>query len=145
MSVEQATFTEYEETRSQHVGATDVLGDACYDDDGRELMQSSNGNESYQVRGLRTMRPVSEPSYTVLSAGPASLYPAGFEGGEELVRSEERIRVLTEDEMALLQSFPEYYEFVGRNKTSLRRQIGNAVPPLLARRLAKEVGETLRV
>ena len=142
MSVEQATLFEYEEPQNGHVGAADVLGDACYDEDCRELMQSSNGNEAYQVRGLRTMRSVSEPAYTVLAAGPAAFYPPDFMGSEELERDDVRVRKFTEQEMALLQTFSKDYCFVGDTKTSLRRQIGNAVPPLLALRLAEAVAET---
>jgi site-specific DNA-cytosine methylase len=39
---------------------------------------------------------------------------------------------VTLDDLALLQSFPPGYPFVG-NKTSVSRQIGNAFPPLFAR------------
>ena len=43
---------------------------------------------------------------------------------------------------ARLQSFPDYFEFVG-SRTSQMNQIGNAVPPLLSRALAKSIIECL--
>jgi len=52
-------------------------------------------------------------------------------------------RTLTNREAARLQSFPDWYHFLGTDST-VRKQIGNAVPPLLgyavARHLAKYTG-----
>jgi DNA (cytosine-5)-methyltransferase 1 len=45
-------------------------------------------------------------------------------------------RALTPREAARLQSFPDRYEFFDKN---VQRQVGNAVPPLLARAVALEV------
>ncbi|MFC1687085.1 DNA (cytosine-5-)-methyltransferase [Patescibacteria group bacterium] len=47
-------------------------------------------------------------------------------------------RVISAREAARLQSFPDNYFFYG-SKTSLPKQIGNAVPPLLAYHIAKEI------
>ncbi|WP_428387321.1 DNA cytosine methyltransferase [Mucisphaera sp.] len=47
-------------------------------------------------------------------------------------------RPITHHEAALLQSFPENFKFIGR-KISVGVQIGNAVPPLLAHRIALHV------
>jgi len=44
-------------------------------------------------------------------------------------------RAISIREGATLQTFPETYEFHGRNLNQLARQIGNAVPPELARRI----------
>ena len=51
-------------------------------------------------------------------------------------------RVPTVRECARLQSFPDDFEFFG-NKTQQFRQVGNAVPPILAERLAIELKKYL--
>lgn len=52
-------------------------------------------------------------------------------------------RTITLREGARLQTFPDDFEFVG-TKVEVARQIGNAVPPLLAEAIAKEVLEILK-
>lgn len=51
-------------------------------------------------------------------------------------------RAITPREAARLQSFPDSFIFFG-NKTSICRQIGNAVPPLLAKAIAEEISKGL--
>lgn len=46
-------------------------------------------------------------------------------------------------EMKRLFTFPDSYELVGK-RTSIQAQLGNSVPPLLARRVAEEVYSTLQ-
>ena len=46
------------------------------------------------------------------------------------------VRRLTAAECAALQSFPQWFKFMG-SRTSQYKQIGNAVPPLLARRIGE--------
>lgn len=54
-----------------------------------------------------------------------------------------RRRRLTVREGARLQSFPDWFEFIG-SETDQFNQIGNAVPPLFARALAKQIMKYLR-
>lgn len=44
-------------------------------------------------------------------------------------------------EGALLQTFPEDFQFVG-NKVDIARQIGNAVPPLMAKYIGRSIIES---
>ncbi|AGW13793.1 putative DNA (cytosine-5-)-methyltransferase [Megalodesulfovibrio gigas DSM 1382 = ATCC 19364] len=51
----------------------------------------------------------------------------------------EEDRALSLREGACLQTFPKSYRFFGPSRNSVARQIGNAVPPLLARHIGKHL------
>jgi len=84
---------------------------------------------------------------------PRDLYPdkpartltcrnlAGATGDMQRVKLKDgRRRRLLHNEAARLQSFPDWYEFIG-NETQRYNQIGNAVPPLLAYQMALALKE----
>jgi DNA (cytosine-5)-methyltransferase 1 len=54
-----------------------------------------------------------------------------------------RRRRLIPREGAILQSFPDWFEFIGAEGSQFN-QIGNAVPPLMAKALALEVKKYLK-
>lgn len=54
----------------------------------------------------------------------------------------EQNRTLTPREGARIQSFPDWYQFVGQ-RGNVTKQIGNAVPPLLAMAMARKIEEVL--
>lgn len=49
-----------------------------------------------------------------------------------------QVRMLTAQERAIIQTFPAKYKFVG-SKTSVEQQIGNAVPPVLAKAIGTAI------
>ncbi len=94
------------------------------------------------VEGARSYRGhtgsrLDQPSKT-LKAGDH-----GVPGGENtLAISDGSVRYFTVRECACIQTFPEDYRFEG-SWTERMRQIGNAVPPLLAQTVAARLGDLL--
>lgn len=63
-------------------------------------------------------------------------------GGKPKSTSPEHLRRITVEEAAAIQTFPKEMKFIG-SQTSKYRQIGNAVPPLLAYHVANAVADAL--
>lgn len=76
-----------------------------------------------------------EPSTTII----AHLYK---DGNRFIHYDSKQARTITPREAARLQSFPDDYEFVG-SQTSTYQMIGNAVPPLLAKKLGIAIADFL--
>jgi len=74
------------------------------------------------------------PSWTVLAH-------IGMDGYMYIHPTEDR--TLSVREAARIQSFPDDFEFIG-NQQETYMQVGNAVPPLMAKRIAESVYESLK-
>jgi DNA (cytosine-5)-methyltransferase 1 len=98
----------------------------------RKSFAAGGGSRSTYYGRLRP----DAPSYTINTnfnrPGNGCHIHYDYEGGQH--------RVISQREAARLQSFPDYFVFYG-NRGSVNNQIGNAVPPLVAYQIAKQLGE----
>jgi len=74
-----------------------------------------------------------KPAYTVVAFGGGGTWSYHYERDRA---------VLTNRERARLQTFPDDFLFNG-NRSQIRAQIGEAVPPLFAKRLGAILAESL--
>lgn len=92
-------------------------------------VRDENGNHSYnrKITGLEGFKSIHEPTYTLCAAGPLKLYRINQNGDAQKVRD------LTIEECLTIQGFPPKYHFPQNiSKTSIFKQIGNAVSPPIA-------------
>lgn len=85
--------------------------------------------ERYRTQGWRDPYNAHQPARTVTcSGGEFNYHPSGKRG-------------FTTREFACLQTFPRDFEFSEKN---IRRQVGNAVPPVFAAAIYREITKSLR-
>lgn len=99
---------------------------------------SFSAGSPYELRGggvsqiHRRVHPL-KPSYTVVAFGG---------GGMAMYHYRRSRSALTNREKARLQTFPDAFSFTG-SYSSMKAEIGEAVPPLLAKRVAGALAQTL--
>jgi DNA (cytosine-5)-methyltransferase 1 len=98
----------------------------------RESYERGEGSRSTYYGRLQA----DAPAYTINTyfnrPGNGCHIHYDYDGGQH--------RLLSQREAARLQSFPDAFEFCG-GRASVNKQIGNAVPPLLAYQVARGLGE----
>ncbi len=130
-------FPEPTHNQSEWRTVRDALGDVASDMKPGMWLTSSQ-NERHQIMGRRPMPTVEQPAATLRGGTTPLLLPEGVDGEKALDVG----RRLTVREVALLQTFPENYEFCG-TKTEKLEQIGDAVPPQLQKHVAKTACEII--
>lgn len=125
-----------EYNKKHWVGVNDVI-----DVPDGQIVSSYGTQET--LRGERNTRDISEPSYTLRATRClVDIIPNDYEAPDNKDDlpsiTDVRIYRFNETDAALVQSFPENYEFTG-NLTSQRKQIGNAVPPKVASSIAEKI------
>lgn len=85
-------------------------------------------------------RTINEPVQTVVNANEYQLTnnPVYSEKYKQFKNTSEEGYRLNNNEVAILQGFPKTYKFYG-NKTTVRRQIGNALPPQPVKALFEQI------
>lgn len=100
----------------------------------KKMRKISNGSLRKDCTTLYYRLNRDKPSYTI------TCYFTNVSSGPFVHPSQNR--AITPREAARLQSFPDHYKFSNRQ---VQRQIGNAVPPLLARAVAREVKKQMSI
>ena len=104
--------------------------------EGHNYLYHTNRGKGIQLFGWRSRYwsmllklAKNRPSWTITASPGPAIGPFHWEN-----------RRLASNELCALQTFPSDYKIVG-NSRSVLRQIGNAVPPLMAEILACEIGQ----
>lgn len=127
------------------VGVRDVIGDKVEEHTTDGQVVSSYGTQE-TLRGERNTRSLDQPCYTIRATRalvdiiPSDYDPDDYDGVPSI--TDVREYRFDEEDAAQIQSFPEGYEFTG-TLTEQRRQIGNAVPPKMAKAVAEQIKDTL--
>lgn len=100
-----------------------------------DLYEQKVGSKS-PIHRYHVLRP-DEPSTTII----AHLYK---DGNRYIHYDSKQARTITPREAARIQSFPDDFDFVG-SRGSVYQMIGNAVPPLLAKKIACAVSDLFDV
>jgi len=114
------------------IGVGEALADLPDPEDANALPNHVYSKYKLNFNGYLGHRPLdpAKPAPTVTARGDDK-------GGVVILPHPNAVRRMTGRELATVQSFPLDFDFCGR-LSSVYRQIGNAVPPLLARALAKK-------
>jgi len=100
----------------------------------------------YKIYSLKHLKEKNEVYYNKHPANdidkPNTTILGKDRGTEGYIHDNHYARKLTNEECAILQGFPKEYKFYG-NKTSVRRQIGNAVPPPVIKAFFKTISMEL--
>jgi len=94
-------------------------------------------NHDYSKYKLRFNGYLGHRTINSLKPAPTVTARGDDKGGVVVLHHPSNLRRMSCRELATVQSFPVAYRFVG-NRSSVYRQIGNAVPPLLAYAVAKQ-------
>lgn len=100
-----------------------------------DLYEQKVGSKS-PIHRYHVLRP-DEPSTTII----AHLYK---DGNRYIHYDSKQARTITPREAARIQSFPDDFDFVG-SRGSVYQMIGNAVPPLLAKKVAYAVSDLFEI
>jgi len=98
-----------------------------------------------QLYTLKTGKTAAVHKYFVLYPDrPSNLIPAHLykDGLRHIHYDPEQARSITMREAARLQTFPDAFKFVG-SQTDIFKMIGNAVPPLMASKIAEAIKQVL--
>jgi DNA (cytosine-5)-methyltransferase 1 len=113
-----------------------VIGERLKNDHIPENMRTQKNTEDFLDR------------FKVVGNEPHTMIAHIAKDGHHFIHPDiKQLRSISVREAARIQSFPDDYYFEGVEKTKFRtaafRQIGNAVPPLFAERIAEKVKESL--